>query len=92
MNELLKKRVPKATAIAEKLFERSAKLVAAQIAGILLFKKRDMTFVMEGSLFYKARGYKSIVKKTVQEITKKYNATFIRVEDSGVIGAAKLVT
>jgi hexokinase len=91
MNELLKKNVPKATPLVKKLFERSAKLVATQIAGTLMYKERDMTFVMEGSLFYKAKNYKALVKQTVQDITKKYSPTFVRVEDSGVIGAAKLV-
>lgn len=92
LNEVLKSddRVARETAVD--LFDRSAQLVAAQIAGLLLFKKCDLTFVMEGSLFYKARGYRTMIKRTVQDLCLDHTVTFVRVEDSGVVGAAKLVT
>lgn len=76
---------------AQSLFERSAKLIACQMASIMEFRKTDMLFVMEGSLFWKGYEYKKTVEKTLESLTN-YKAEFVEVKDSGVVGAAHLVT
>lgn len=76
--------------IAKNLLRHSAELVACQMAAIMEFRKTDMTFVMEGSLFWKGFDYKNIVEKTLEEISQ-YKAEFVEVKDSGVVGAAHLV-
>jgi hexokinase len=79
-------------AIAKMLLERSAGYIAAAIAGITAFKGKDMTFVMEGSLFWNARGYRAFVKSRLLELIPEYNVTFVKIEDSPIFGAAKLVS
>ncbi len=76
--------------LARELIERSAALVACQIAGITLFQGREMTFVMEGSLFWNAWQYKEQVEICVKQLTQ-YKVFFVRVEESGILGAAKLL-
>lgn len=78
-------------AIAKSLFMHSAQLVAAQIAGILEFQQKDLYFVMEGSLFWKAWNYKEMVEEWVAKLSPKYKADFFEVEDSELYGAAKLI-
>lgn len=77
--------------LARELFEHSAALIACQVAGIANFKRCDMTFVMEGSLFWVGWHYKTMVEKYVGELTK-YHVAFEEIKDCGIIGAAKLVT
>lgn len=76
--------------LARSLFKRSAELISCQIAAIMEYRKTDMVFVMEGSLFWKGYRYKETVVKNLKELTK-YKATFVEIKDSGVIGAAHLV-
>jgi len=75
---------------AQQVLEKSAQLAATQIVGIAQYLKRDLTFVMEGSLFWKGFNYKETVEKTVKELTT-YKITFIHIENSSVMGAAKLI-
>lgn len=82
----------RASEIARSLLKRSAQLVACQIAGIVEFKKHNMVFNMEGSLFWKGNRYKETVKQTVRQLLPKYNASFVEIKDSGILGAAKLVS
>lgn len=77
--------------IAKMLLERSAGLIASVIAGITLYKRKDMTFVMEGSLFWSARYYRRNVKRTLQALIPEYTVTFIKIDDSPIFGAAKLI-
>lgn len=51
-----------------------------------------MVFNMEGSLFWKANDYKEMVEKTVKQLVPKYNVSFIGIKDSGILGAAKLIS
>lgn len=74
---------------ARKLFDRSASLVACQIAGILEYKKQDMIGAMEGSLFWKADNYKTLVETYISMLTK-YSVRFIKVDDDSIIGGAML--
>lgn len=91
MDRIARGNIYKVTKIARSLFEHSASLLACQIAGITQYKKCDMTFVMEGSLFWVGWHYKSMVEKHVSQLTK-YHVTFEEIKDCGIIGAAKLVT
>jgi hexokinase len=92
MDRIARGDIFKATEIARDLFEHSASLIACQVAGITEFKKRDMTFVMEGSLFWIAWHYKQIVEKYVKMLVPNYTVTFEEIKDCGIVGAAKLVT
>lgn len=83
--------IEKVSALAQGLFEHSASLIACEIAGIAEFKKRDMVFVMEGSLFWVGWHYKVMVEKYVSQLTK-HHVAFEEIKDCGIIGAAKLVT
>ena len=91
---------PRVSKIAKSLLERSAQLVACQVAGILLLrqaqdqndkKNSDMVFNMEGSLFWKGNGYKETVDQTVEQLTAEDNVKFVEIKDSAILGAAKLV-
>ncbi len=77
--------------VARDILERSAQLTACAISGITKFKKHNMTFVMQGSLFWKGYHYKQIVEKTVKELLPEFTVEFIEVENSDILGAAKLV-
>ena len=51
-----------------------------------------MVFNMEGSLFWKANNYKQTVEQTVKRLLPKYNVKFVQIKESGILGAAKLVS
>ncbi len=91
LDRLARGNIQMVSALARGLFEHSASLVACQVAGMAEFKKCDMTFVMEGSLFWVGWQYKSMVEKYVSQLTK-YSIQFEEIKDCGIIGAAKLVT
>lgn len=76
--------------LAREILERSAALTACQVAGILDFQKRNLTFVIEGSLFWKGYQYHENVQKYVKKLSK-YKATFVEIKNSSVVGAANLV-
>lgn len=92
LSEVSKKNIPLVSGIAKDIIKRSAQLVACQIAGVVMFKKRNMVFNMEGSLFWKAHNYKKIVEETVRMLLPKYKARFIEIQNSAILGAAKLVS
>jgi hexokinase len=75
--------------LARELFVQSAELISCQIAGITNFKKRDMVFVMEGSLFWAGYNYWKTVEETVKSLTK-YKVKFKEIKDCGIVGAAQL--
>ena len=76
--------------LARNLFKKSAQLISCQIAGIANFKKREMVFIMEGSLFWRGFNYKKTVEKTVKKLTK-FRIKFAEIKACGILGAAKLV-
>lgn len=76
---------------ASDLLDRSAALIAAQVAGITAYKKSDMNFIMAGSLFWKAFNYKETVHRYVKQLIPEYSVTFIAVESCEIYGAAKLI-
>ncbi len=77
--------------LAQNVLEQSARLIACQIAGIIKFKQKNMTFIMEGSLFWKGLKYKQIVEDTVKKLVQNHTVTFVEIPNSPIIGAAKLV-
>ncbi len=79
------------TPIARGLIKKSAALIAAQIAGITLYKRRDMTFVMEGSFFWDEDIYREYVEHYLRILIPERKITFVSVPDSPFLGAAKLV-
>lgn len=86
----LSKGVTEESHAAKRLLDRSASLVACQIAGILEFKKRNMVGVMEGSLFWKADNYKTLVEAYLS-LLSKYTVRFTKFDDDSIIGGAMLV-
>ena len=84
--------IPMVSLLAREVSEHSSSLVSCQIAGIADFLKRDCTVVIEGSLFWKGWRYKENVSVTVRQLVPEYQVSFVFVEESGVLGAAKLLT
>lgn len=76
---------------AQEVLQHSAEFTAAQIVGIMKFRERDMTFIMQGSLYWKGYQYKETVGKLVAELCPEYAATFEQVPLSDIYGGAKLV-
>lgn len=77
--------------IARELLLNSASLVASQMGGIAEFKKKNLVFVIEGSLFWLANGYRQNVKKVLSEICPNEKIRFIKIPESTILGAAKLI-
>lgn len=75
--------------LARELFKQSAQLISCQIAGMANYKKQDMVFVMEGSLFWVGYNYWKTVEETVKSLTK-YKVRFKEIKDCGIVGAAQL--
>lgn len=77
--------------LARSLMIRSAKLIATQIAGITRYKKRDMVFVMEGSLFWEGDIYKPTVEETLKALLPSQSVTIVQLQNSPLQGAAQLI-
>lgn len=92
LNGISLKNIPLISSIAKKLIKRSAQFVSCQVAGITLFKKHNMTFIMEGNLFWKGNHYRETVKETVKRLVPEHKVDFVEIENSAIIGAAKLVS
>ncbi len=88
---LIRDKNPEIAKLAREILDHSASLVAAQIAGILEFSKRDLVFIMQGSLYWKGHNYKEIVEQLVTELCPEYKASYENVLHSDLFGAAKLV-
>ncbi len=78
--------------VAKELLNRSARLTAIQVAGILEYCKRDLFFIMQGSLFWRGFQYKETVEKLVEKLCPEYKATYINIFHSDLYGAAKLIS
>lgn len=90
--EVSQQNIPQLSDIAQKHLIRSAQLVACQAAGIAAFRQKDMVFNMEGSLFWRGNNYKKTVEETIKKLVPEYNVKFIQIENSEILGAAKLVS
>ena len=82
---------PEIAAAAQEVLQRSAGLIAAQIAGLMTFLDRDLTFIMQGSVYWKGYRYKETISKLVEELCPQHTATFEKDTLSDIYGAAKLV-
>jgi len=91
LDRIAQQNIPGVSSVAKDLLQNSAELVASQIAGIMLYKKKSLTFAIEGSLFWLSNGYRQHVKKTLTRISPDYKAKFIKIPDSTILGAAKLI-
>ncbi len=91
LNELAEHDQTEKGTLALNILSRSAALVACQIAGIADFKKSDMTFVMEGSLFWQGFQYKKTVEEQITLLTP-HHVQFILIEQSSLLGAAQLIS
>ncbi|MGH7245646.1 MAG: hexokinase family protein [Candidatus Levyibacteriota bacterium] len=78
--------------IARNIITHSAQLVACEIAGITFYKKQNMTFLMEGSIFWKGYQYKKIIEETVRKLCPEFSITFENKKNADIIGAAKLLS
>ena len=83
--------------IINSLIERSAKLVAANLAAVILktgkgkTAERPVLITVEGTTYYKLSGLKSGVENNLNEylsLNKKRYVEFTEVANSGLIGAA----
>lgn len=92
LKTLALKNIAPVSELAMQLIEKSASLVACQIGGITLFKQKNMAFVMDGSFFWEEDIYKNLVEQYLQKLIPNFTVTFHEIENTTIIGAAKLVT
>lgn len=80
--------------LARALFTRSASLVACALAAAYAFSKhKTLTFITEGSLFWKGWQFETNVKKQLEELGIPHGTIrFKKVEDSSMQGAFNLLT
>lgn len=78
-------------AIAESFFEKSAAYFAGQIAGLAVFKNKPLTIVMEGSMYWKNPQYQKYFDDYIKELSPGLEIKIVKVENSSIIGAAKLI-
>ncbi|MDZ4209999.1 MAG: hypothetical protein U1C56_02360, partial [Candidatus Curtissbacteria bacterium] len=90
LNALANKNLGEPSEIARYLFEKSAGLVASAMAAITDFSQRDLVFVMEGSLFWHSLRPK--IERYLKQLAPEYRTKFAKIEDSEILGAAKLVS
>lgn len=76
---------------AQEILANAAQLVAAEIAAILSFSQRDLFFIMQGSVFWKAYQFEEVVKEWVEKLEPNYLADFIRIDNADLFGGAKLI-
>lgn len=91
LDTLARAHIPEISKLAQSFLDHSAVLVGAQIAGILEFCKRDLTFIMQGSMYWNAHQYAQTVSHTVGQLTHDYSAKYIDIKDSDIYGAAELL-
>lgn len=84
--------IPGISSYAQAILDHSAKRVAAVVAAILSFSKKDIIFAMQGSLFWKGHMYKETVQQYVKTLEPNYTASFIHVNNADILGGAKLIS
>ena len=84
--------IPKVSLLAREVSEHSSSLVSCQIAGITQFYNRDCTVIIEGSLFWKGYRYKENVGVVCRQLVPDHQVSFVFIEESGILGAAKLIS
>lgn len=78
--------------LAREVLTESAQLLGAAVSAICLYYKRPVTFIMEGSLYWKGYSYKETVTNTVLALSPEFHPNFIAVADSIFFGTAHLVS
>lgn len=93
LSNLAEKDIGDLSLVARKILERSASLAACQIAGIYRFLKRDqLTFVMEGTLFWNGWKYKEMVEGYLEKLAIPPDSVkFKYVKNSSILGGARIV-
>lgn len=91
LDAVIRQDIPNVSNIALDVMHTSAQLVGAMMAGILRFYGKDVTFVMQGSLFWKGYDYKTTAENTIKELVPEYKATFVHIDYADYLGAAKLI-
>lgn len=77
--------------IASSLFEKSAAFFAGQIAGLAAFKNHPLIVIMEGSIYWENQNYREYFNKYLSKLSYELEIKIVRVENSSIIGAAKLI-
>lgn len=77
--------------IARDLIKHSAGLIASVIGGITLYYNKDMVFVMEGSFFWGENVYRDYVSGYLRDLLPNLAVLFVKIDDSPILGGAKLV-
>lgn len=91
LNEIARNDTHPDCKIARRIFEHSAQLVSTHIAGILEHKQSHMTFVMQGSVYWKAWNYQEMIDEWVKKLCPGFTATYCNIDDADVWGAAYLL-
>jgi len=91
LDQLSQMHTPIASKLAKEMILNSASLIAAAIAALTLYKKKDLVFVVEGSLFWLADGYRQQIQKCLLKLVPEYKPKFTKITHSTLIGGAKLV-
>ncbi|MBI3485472.1 hypothetical protein HY025_00845 [Candidatus Daviesbacteria bacterium] len=91
LDELMIGEDKKLANLAKHFMDRSSELVSVEMGGIALFKKTNLVFIMEGSLFWLGLGYKRHIKAILDKTIPDLDIKFTKIENSTVLGAAKLV-
>ncbi|HEX8964952.1 MAG TPA: hypothetical protein VF820_00800 [Patescibacteria group bacterium] len=94
LNNLAYKNEGQVSLLAQKLIQRSACMVAAQIAGFYEFKNKPgkMNIITEGSLFWKGYNYKSCVEEQFKKFNIPKNVIFFKnLKNSDIVGISKLL-
>lgn len=78
--------------LAREILSESAQMIGAAVSAICLYSKHPITFIMEGSLYWKGYAYKETVTNTALSLSPEFQPNFISVADSIFLGAAHLVT
>jgi len=77
--------------LARSLLERSAAYFAGLIAGLTAFKNHDMTFIIEGSMYWENDLYRKFVDDYLDKLSPDLKIKIIKVDNSPIIGAARLI-
>jgi hexokinase len=79
------------TETTRSLFEKSAAYFAGQIAGLTAFKNHDMTFIIEGSMYWENDLYRKFVDGYLEKLSPDLKIKTIKVVNSPISGAARLI-
>jgi hexokinase len=77
--------------LAMRLLNKSAAYLAAQLAAIAEFKKHDLVIIAEGSLIWENNLYKSFIDEYLRRLSPNYKVALVKIENSSIMGGAKLV-